>query len=310
MDILKICFSVLALSLVLTTSLPKSSTAREGLETLIIQDSFTVSVNISSPGQSINTIEGTVVYPTGFINAKSVDFANSAVALWINQPNLTSPGEIHFSGAIPGGVDGSKIELFEVEFEPVAEGKGNIVVKNLKGIKNDGLATLVEFPDQELPFTSQPSEAPPSDNVTPTETDTTPPQEFTISLYFDETLEGGKWVALFHTEDQESGIARYEVWETKNGKDEEVWVETKGNYILKDQTKKSRIYVRAIDQAGNIRLSSLEPQKHKTLSTNLTVAIVALLIIVILYIVSKRANLVLTKNSQKQNKDDTHTPQA
>ena len=49
-------------------------------------------------------------------------------------------------------------------------------------------------------------------------------------------------------------------------KDFEGWARAKSPYILKDQSRKSYVYVRAIDKAGNERVEMVKPKKSTSWS--------------------------------------------
>ncbi len=226
-----------------------------------------INITINASAQSINTIQGKLSYPTDLLKPQVIDFSGSAVPLWIDQPKTTPSGEISFSGAIPGGVQGESVKIFSIVFGGLKIGTSEIKVENLKGMSSDGRGTEVTFTNQTIPFSiSQIPESKPSDNPMQTN-DTTPPEPFNIELYYDESSSKGQWVALFYAVDKESGIDYYEVLETKNPDNPtEAWVKSENTYTLKDQSRKSYIVVKAVDGAGNTRIAKLEPQKSNTTS--------------------------------------------
>lgn len=264
-------------------------------------------ISISTGQESINAIEGEVVIPNQDIEIALVDFSNSVVSLWVESPQAKAEGNIHFSGAIPGGASG-KLQLFTLYIrsksrQPVA---GNFYVQNLKALKNDGVGTLVELENQVFDFSFDPenfiAQGQTEEQSLPT--DSTPPESFQVNIFFDPDIEGGKWVASFITQDKQSGLSHYEVWETKNPDSEkETWERVEGLYVLKDQSKKSYLYVRAVDNQGNIRLEYVLPESESKVSKSNTYTLAAL--VVILIIGSFRWYLRRKKNKQENENLDT-----
>jgi len=82
--------------------------------------------------------------------------------------------------------------------------------------------------------------------------DTTKPEEFKPEIA---EIEGKKYL-VFSTIDKTSGVDYYEVLETRNKK-QETWKIAKSPYILSDQGLESKISVKAVDKAGNERISEI-----------------------------------------------------
>ena len=97
--------------------------------------------------------------------------------------------------------------------------------------------------------------------------DTTPPDDFAITVAHDANTFDGKFFIVFSTVDKQSGVHHYEVMEDdparlgfvygKSVKSE--WKTVTSPYLLADQTLESRVVVRAIDNAGNIQEKILGP---------------------------------------------------
>lgn len=95
--------------------------------------------------------------------------------------------------------------------------------------------------------------------------DSVPPEEFTPLFGRDQAIEDGKTFLSFSAKDEMSGVSHYEVFETENfGFLNPVadffvkpsWKKADGIYILERQGSGSRVFVRAVDRAGNERVSS------------------------------------------------------
>lgn len=103
--------------------------------------------------------------------------------------------------------------------------------------------------------------------------DKTPPENFTINIGRNESMFDGQYFLAFAAVDKQTGIDHYEVlevlpkdlsenkgaagiWEKISGQTtaELNWVTATSPYLLKDQTLKSTIKVKAVDRAGNERV--------------------------------------------------------
>ena len=95
----------------------------------------------------------------------------------------------------------------------------------------------------------------------------------------------------FSAQDKELGIDYYEVWENNKKYDindignieEAEWAKTENPHLLKDQNLESYIYVKAVDKAGNERIEVIPPNKRS--SANYRNAIIAIMIVVLLFLV-------------------------
>ena len=88
--------------------------------------------------------------------------------------------------------------------------------------------------------------------------DTRPPQVFKPEISQDPLIFEGKYFLSFFAQDLTSGISHYEVLETN--KEEGTWKVTESPYLLEDQSLRSVIKVKAIDKAGNERITEIIPE--------------------------------------------------
>ena len=110
--------------------------------------------------------------------------------------------------------------------------------------------------------------------------DTTPPEQFSITLTQDPMLFNGKYVIIFDTKDKESGMNYYEVKE--EGSDLQ---KGESPYVLKNQPPKGTIFVKAFDNNGNSTTETLTPNitaKEIPLYSKLLVILVLLFFILFL----------------------------
>jgi hypothetical protein len=82
--------------------------------------------------------------------------------------------------------------------------------------------------------------------------DKSPPEPFEMGVGRDPGIFDNKYFISFFATDRESGIDYYEV---KEG--DQTFVRAESPYLLKDQSLRSTIKVKAVDKAGNERLTEL-----------------------------------------------------
>ncbi len=99
--------------------------------------------------------------------------------------------------------------------------------------------------------------------------DSTPPQDFKPEIGQESSVFEGKYFLSFATTDKTSGIDYYEVREGKGD-----WKIAESPYLLKDQSLKSKILVKAVDKAGNEKIAEISPlPKYFTYETILLILI-------------------------------------
>ncbi len=104
--------------------------------------------------------------------------------------------------------------------------------------------------------------------------DNTLPQEFNLEIGQEPAIFEGKYFLSFSTTDKTSGIDYYEIKE--GNKD---FKKITSPYLLEDQDLKTKIVVKAVDQAGNERIAEYIPEK-KTEVIYLFILIIIILLVV------------------------------
>jgi hypothetical protein len=242
-----------------------------------LEGEFGVNLLINTEGENINAIEGEISFPS---NLKVLDIldGNSIVGFWIEEPTANK-NIISFSGIMPGGFDGLREpfetetrpgKIFEIIFKAEKTGSGAVSISEIEALLNDGAGsraqvTILPFSFEVLNFRS---------SVKRETTDDEPPEPFKSELTRDENLFDGGYFLTFHTTDKGSGIDHYEVCESSDKKEKlesckSFWISEKSPYLLKDQSLKGTIKVKALDKAGNSRIEivsiegfSLERNKY------------------------------------------------
>ncbi len=221
-----------------------------------------VGVFLNTEGVSTNAFEGEIVIPDG-VEVAEIRTANSIATIWIEQPHYRE-GVILFSGITPGGFTGSQGYLFSIiavsrNTEPVT-----FASRNERVLLNDGEGTDAGIVHGSVTLGSTTVTS--TDNVFIPPYDAEIPDSFTPMITRDPHIFDGQYFAVFATEDKGSGIWGYEVAERRNwfgelkSYDQLAWESAQSPYVLQDQTRKSTVYIKAIDYAGNERVVTVPPR--------------------------------------------------
>lgn len=237
--------------------------------------------------ECINAVEGVITYSDN-IQPVDISLGDSIFSIWVEQPTINEADRtITFAGGLPNGycgrVDGDP-RLTNTLFEIIVrspgftigggggEGPGRVDFgPQTTAYLNNGLGTqapLTTFGSEITLFNQAGGELqnPWSDEVA---ADTTPPQEFGITLERDERTFGGRYYIVFNTSDKQTGLDQYQVMEEPLerfgtftwGRADAPWITARSPYVLEDQSLNSTIRVRAIDKAGNEYVATLVPEE-------------------------------------------------
>jgi hypothetical protein len=221
-----------------------------------VGDTFGLGVFLGSAGEAVNAFEGRVVLPTQAVELVGINDGNSIVNFWIERPHEVE-GAVTFSGLTPGSFSGDRGLLFTLELRAKAAGPAAFASSDERILLHDGEGTPTQVFRSPLTVEVTESEAEAAP-LQPEDIDS--PEAFTPSIVQDPGLFAGHWVLLFATQDKGSGLAYFEVKESRVlglGR----WHAAQSPYELLDQDLHSRIQVRAVDRAGNSRLVELPPER-------------------------------------------------
>lgn len=207
---------------------------------------------------SVNTFAGTLHFPQNLLTPIAVSDGNSVVSMWITHPKIGT-GDITFAGTTPGGFSGRSGVLFSALFRTTAVASAQFWLTHVQVLRNDGAGTSE-------PVTLTPMRITIAQGSHATFTgfaDTAPPEPFTLYLGNSPQLFGGKYYLAFAAVDKNSGVDHYEVAETRwpQWLVAPVWRRTDSPYVISDQYLTSDVLVKAVDRAGNERLS-IFPRRH------------------------------------------------
>lgn len=256
--ILVVCFLALVAIPVVAAELYFGAQGQE----LSLEKNFEVGVLLNSEEESINAIEGKITFPTDSLDFQETREGASLINFWIKKPTFNGSG-VSFSGIVPGGYSGSQGYLFSIILKPKKLGQVTIDGKEVRALRNEppGAAAQMKISPMKLEIVEEsqtPEFLPPYD--------TEAPESFTPQVARNPNIFDGKWFLVFNTQDKGAGIDHYEVKEKREfkilnfGFSTGEWVQTESPYLLKDQSLKSEISVKAIDKAGNERVATLPSQ--------------------------------------------------
>ena len=258
---------ILLLILITLCFLPKVSFAADisintSKNSFSLGEDFLVNIFADTKDTSVNAIEGTLLFSPEFLELKEIRDGNSAINFWVEKPHSTENDKVVFSGITTGGFSGKNEFLFSLVFRTKKTGDSNISFKDVQILENDGAGTKLPVNTSSFKFSIS-SEVNRSNIDNFKINDTSPPEDFSPAIASDPELFDGKYFLVFSTVDKGSGIDHYEVYESQwffGGNNANQYVKAESPYLLKDQTLKSRIYVKAVDKSGNERIVKLEAQ--------------------------------------------------
>lgn len=251
-------------------------------------DMFVVTVRIdTTANECINAATIDLSFPKNLIKVTAVSKGESLMTLWTDEPFINKEqGRLSFSGGIPGGYCGrvlgdpgktniigkvvfSVISGSEILSAPTTPVSMDINFSSSTSILlNDGFGTVAPLTLHGATLTrALVSKGLKNEWLDIVHGDTLPPDAFTPSVQHDVNTFSGKYFIVFSTVDKQSGIEHFEVSEDDpirlgfvRGKNTHAqFIPAVSPYVLQDQELRSRIVVRAIDNAGNVQESILPP---------------------------------------------------
>ena len=236
-----------------------------------------------------------------------------------DMPEVNRLARLTFSGGTPGGYCG-KIPgdpgtsniigklIFKVkQYRPQIAADSHAKVFFLdtaKVLMNDGLGTAAGVTRKDADFfIADKGDVPKQEWENILTADKTPPEPFILEIQQNPELYNGKYYLVFSTVDKQSGIDHYSVQEIKKPAAGEPgfwsklytavfgaktflpeWRPAATPYVLSDQSLGSIIRVRAVDKAGNERITEYFPKEATRTRTDIFkfLPLVLLLIVLVL----------------------------
>ncbi len=254
------------------------------IEEIGVGQQFQIDVLLNTENEEINALEGLITFPQELLELKEIRDGNSFINFWIERPRIKTGGEIIFSGITPGGYKSDEVFIFSIIFRVKKAGSGIIGIKDVKTLLNDGKGTEAKIKVSNFSFVVI-QDSIRNDSRIPVLPDNELPESFVPEIANSPSIFEGKWFLVFATQDKGTGIARYEVKETRQrifgifSK----WFSVESPYVLSDQELRSYIFVKAVDKAGNERIVKVEPQNPLAWYENYENWIIIILAIIALF---------------------------
>lgn len=301
---LSFCILIFAFSIFTARVVNASTSIYFDLENREIyeDDIFLADLEISTTDRLINVIDGTILYDRNKLEIKEISTGGSLLALWPRPPVFdNNNGTLSFVGGVAEGFQGKKGEVLKIIF--LAKNEGVAQIDFLDGFSvflHDGKGTPINpwLRPLSLNILKRPGEIPAKDEwLDLVQKDKTPPEPFEVVVGQDLPIFNNQYFISFFTTDAESGIAHYEVKE--GGRD---FVQAESPYLLKDQLLRSLIKVKAVDKAGNERITELmssAPPSTPFYKNVLVWIVVIILGIIIAYVIWRLIKLKIKSQKSK-----------
>ena len=222
-------------------------------------DTFVANIKLNTEGEYINAVRVNFSFSQDILEIRDFSKGNSVLTVWLEEPQFSEEGgSFSFSGGIPGGYQGWDGTLGKVIFKAKEQGLAKIEFQeSSQTLLNDGMGTPAKLEVRGAAFNLLPEAAEGYENQwqQELEKDTIPPEFFEIEISQQSDIFDGKYFIIFSTTDKQTGVSHYE-----NKEDEEQWKVGNSPYPLEDQSLTSIITVRAVDKAGNKRISEIGPR--------------------------------------------------
>jgi len=256
-----------------------------------VGDQTQFTLYLSAP-ESINAVEGKIIFPADILELKEIKTGDSVINLWAEQPQLDKDGEIIFSGITPGGYQGDGRAVFSMIFSAKKAGAGSIIISEAKALKNDGKGTdsQAKISNFQFAVVAKSSTSKPVILNDLKNKNSLKPEVFQPEINRSSEIFNNQWFLAFNAVDKNSGLASYEIKEVRPDNIFSIfktWQKASSPYELKDQKLKSYIFVKAINNAGGERIVKISPiNKLSWYENYLVFAIILLVIFISLFIIA------------------------
>ncbi len=201
-------------------------------------DRFSLSVILTTDANAVNVVEGRVKIPFGVV-VDNVSAAGSPFSLWPTYPSyVTTDHAIEFSGGAPGGIAAnSRVTLFTIRAHAEQPGAYTVSAERANAYRHDGSGTVEDVSTKGTTVTVRDgakAPAAPKPAASPLVAD----------IGQDAALFEGRYFVAFYGGDRGRGV-RYEVREG-NG----AFQPAERYYVIRDQSLKTPVTVRALDDTG------------------------------------------------------------
>jgi hypothetical protein len=252
-----------------------------------ISEQFYVDLMLSSQEESVNTISGSINYPTENVSFLRAEDGKSMVDLWVEKPKEKN-GQINFAGIITGGFDGvidpfnqdHKLPglIIRLVFESKESGIVEFSTSSFSLNLNDGKGSEINAPNTFTHINI--------DNVVNKTTyqntkKGTPKLEAYVTR--DPSIHNNKYILIFNATDKETGIKNVKIKEGRRD-----WHEIESPYLLKDQSRHSSITLQAMNYSGGGVVVNIDKIPYEIDLIHYVVGIIILIIFIFIIIKIKK----------------------
>jgi hypothetical protein len=206
-------------------------------------ETLSTGIFVDTGPASVNAVEGVIRVPASF-EVGEISAGNSAVILWIEEPHFDAKSRtISFSGIAPGGFSGQKL-IFSLSGIATPPEAPQLSFEGVHAFRNDGAGSAV--PVRLFARAGVIAE------------DTLSPEAFSLAVSTSADLYGGQRFLTFLAQDKGTGVERYEYASTwLLSPREGDWQPAASPLLLDSRASFKKLYVRAIDNAGNVQVSEI-----------------------------------------------------
>lgn len=246
-------------------------------------DIFQVYLNLNTQGEAVNACDIGINYDPAVLEVLELSNGDSILSLWPQSPAYSNElGQINFSGGIPNGFNGGG-KMISIIFRAIGPGLVELSLKNdSKVLLNDGNGTEAKVNINNISLNVLPDEKQVKINEweKSVAVDLVAPEPFEIKIKKDPGIFEGKYFIVFSTVDSGTGVDHYEI---KEGNSE--WKTGKSPYLLEDQSVSNKIFVKAVDKAGNSKESEITiGLMASSILCKWIIGFVALIFIILLFV--------------------------
>ena len=226
---------------------------------------------LDAQNESINAVEGELLFDADFLELASVREGGSVISLWLNKPAASCQNNIcrlSFGGVVPGGFRGVLKpydhnyypgQIFKIFFKVKTDVAVLFDWQSGRVLLNDGLGTEAQL--SLAPLAADFGGSAQSKEALLAE-DSAGPEPFIPAISRESSFFSGKYFLAFMATDKGEGVDHYEVAESRSkAVPEKNWNYAESPYLLVDQSLSRYIFVKAVDKAGNFRIAVVEPAK-------------------------------------------------
>ncbi len=241
--------------------------------------------------EGINALGSEIVILAGQAELIDIIDGGSIISAWVEQPKIID-NQLIFSGIIPGGFYGlyvpGKAEsqsglILSFKVKQLDSSEVILGLRKLEAYAADGNNVPIKVEPEKLVVNFSEFDKQTQTNKI---IDNTPPSDLELRII--KLPEGPSgWWAAFSATDFGSGIAYYEIQENKTSEpNPEAWRPVDNPTRLIDQTRRSYVFLKAVDRQGNEKIISLGPNPEVRYNLYYLLGGLILLLIVVAYLLN------------------------